>query len=72
MARRINKDGTRNRQDLNTQDHAKLNLTPQQRAVWKFQQVVALLSTEGEYFDLLPPAAQDIVTAAKIVAGKMK
>lgn len=72
MAKRINKDGTRNKQDTNIQDLPRLNLTPQQRALWKFQQVVALLSTEGEYYDLLPPQAQDIVTAAKIVAGKLK
>jgi len=69
---RRTKKGTRNLQDWSTQDHARLNLTPQQKAVWKFCQVVALLSAEGEYYDLLPPAAQDIVDAAKIVAGKMK
>jgi hypothetical protein len=40
--------------------------------VWKFCNVVALLSAEGEYYDLLPPAAQDIVTAAKILAGKLQ
>ena len=69
---RRTKKGTKNLQDWNTQDHARLNLTPQQRAVWKFQQVVGLLSAEGEYYDLLPPEAQDIVTAAKMIAAKMK
>lgn len=69
---RITKKGRRNLQDWSTQDHPRLNLTPQQRAVWKFCNVVALLPTEGDYLDLLPPAAQDIVRAAKIVANKMK
>lgn len=69
---RKTKKGVRNLQDWDIQDHPRLNLTPQQRAVWKFQNVVALLANEGEYFDLLPPAAQDIVRAAKIVANKMK
>jgi hypothetical protein len=72
MARKLTKKGKVHQHSLNTQDHARLNLTPQQRAVWKFCNVVALLSAEGEYYDLLPPAAQDIVTAAKILAGKLQ
>lgn len=72
MARKLTKKGKVHQHSLNTQDHTRLNLTPQQRAVWKFQQVVGLLSAEGEYYDLLPPAAQDIVTAAKILAGKLQ
>lgn len=72
MGRKLTKQGKVHQHSLNTQDHARLNLTPQQRALWKFQQVVALLSTEGEYYDLLPPQAQDIVTAAKMIADKLK
>lgn len=69
---RITKKGKVHQHSLNVQDYPRLNLTPQQRALWKFQQVVALLSEQGEYFDLLPPQAQDVTIAAKIVAGKMK
>ena len=72
MGRKLTKKGKVHQHSLNTQDLPGLHLTMQQRAVWKFTNVVALLAAEGDYFDLLPPAAQDVVRAAKIVSNKMK
>ncbi len=56
---------------LNTQDHPALNLTAQQRAVWKFLQVAALLASEGAYYDLLPPSARMATNAVKLAARQM-
>ena len=53
---------------LNTQDMPGLNLTMQERAVWKFVQVAALLASEGDYYDLLPPAARMATDAVKQAA----
>ena len=53
---------------LNTQDLPGLHLTRQQRAVWKFVQVAALLASEGDYYDLLPPSARMATDAVKQAA----
>lgn len=52
----------------NTQDLPGLNLTRQQRAVWKFVQVAALLASDGDYYDLLPPSARMATDAMKQAA----
>ena len=72
MGRKLTKKGKVHQHSLNTQDLPGLHLTMHERAAWKFCNVVALLPEEGDYLDLLPPAAQDIVRAAKIVANKMR
>lgn len=53
---------------LNTQDLPGLNLTMRERAVWKFVQLAALLASEGDYYDLLPPAARMATDAVKQAA----
>ena len=57
---------------LNTQDHPSLALTPTERAAWKFCNVAALLSGEGDYYDLLPPSARMAVDAVKTVASQLE
>ena len=57
---------------LNTQDLPGLHLTMNERAVWKFVQVAALLASEGDYYDLLPPAARMATDAVKQVAGQLE
>lgn len=54
---------------LNTQDLPGLNLTMRERAVWKFVQVAALLASEGDYYDLLPPSARMATDAVKQAAA---
>lgn len=58
-----------NLQSAYTQDLPGLHLSPQQRAVWKFVQVAALLASEGDYYDLLPPAARMATDAVKQAAA---
>lgn len=70
--RRQTKQGKTHAHSLNIQDLPGLHLTPQQKAVWKFTNVVALLAETGDYYDLLPPQAQDVTRAAKIVARKLQ
>jgi len=57
---------------LNIQDHAALRLTMTERAIWKFCNVAALLSGEGDYYDLLPPSARMAVDAMKGVAAQLE
>lgn len=57
---------------LNTQDFPPLRLTPQERAAWKFVQIAALLSAEGDYYDLLPPSARMAVDAVKRAARQLE
>lgn len=57
---------------LNIQDHAALRLSPVERAIWKFCNVAALLSGEGDYYDLLPPSARMAVDAMKGVAATLE
>jgi len=57
---------------LNIQDFPPLNLTAQERAVWKFCNVVALLASEGGYYDLLPPGAQMATDAVKLAAALLE
>lgn len=57
-----------NLQSAYTQDLPGLNLTMRERAVWKFVQVAALLAREGDYYDLLPPAARMATDAVKQAA----
>lgn len=54
---------------LNTQDLPGLHLTMNERAVWKFVQVAALLASEGDYYDLLPPSARMATDAVKQAAA---
>ena len=54
---------------LNTQDLPGLNLTMRERAAWKFVQVVALLASDGDYYDLLPPSARMATDAVKQAAA---
>ncbi len=49
-----------------------MNLPEQIRARRKFVNVVEMLPMDGGYLDYLPPAAQDIVRAARIMAAKFK
>ena len=58
-----------NLQSAYTQDLPGLNLTVQERAVWKFVQVAALLASDGDYYDLLPPSARMATDAVKQAAG---
>ena len=60
------------RGSLNTQDFPPLALTMQERAIWKFCNVAALLSGEGDYYDLLPPSARMAVDAMKGVAATLE
>lgn len=53
----------------NTQDFPAMRLTMQQRAAWKFCQVVALLAGEGDYYDMLPPSARMATDAVKQAAA---
>lgn len=46
-----------------------MRLTMQQRAAWKFCQVVALLAGEGDYYDMLPPSARMATDAVKQAAA---
>ncbi len=57
---------------LNIQDLPGLHLTMQERAVWKFVQVAALLSAEGNYYDLLPPSARMATDAVKLAARQLE
>lgn len=57
---------------LNTQDLPGLHLTRQQRAVWKFVQVAALLPQEDGYYEDLPPAARMAVDAVREVARQLE
>lgn len=57
---------------LNTQDHPALRLTMQQRAAWKFCQVVALMAADGEYYDMLPPSARMATDAVKSAAALLE
>ena len=53
----------------NIQDLPGLNLTMQERAVWKFVQVAALMpSQDSDYYLLLPPAARMATDAVKQAA----
>jgi hypothetical protein len=63
---RKNKDGTRNKQDLNIQDHDSLNLSPAGKALWMFEQWAYMRPTWG-YYDLLPPSARMAVDAVQEV-----
>lgn len=60
---------SRHAHSLNTQDLPGLNLTMQQRAAWKFVQVAALLASDGDYYDLLPPSARMATDAVKQAAA---
>jgi len=53
----------------NTQDYSPQRFTMQQRAAWKFCQVAALLSAEGDYYDMLPPSARMATDAVKQAAA---
>jgi hypothetical protein len=55
-----------------TQDLPGLHLTRQQRAVWKFVQVAALLPQEDGYYEDLPPAARMAVDAVREVARQLE
>lgn len=57
---------------LNTQDLPGLNLTMRERAAWKFVQVVALLASDGDYYDLLPPSARMATDAVKQAARQLE
>lgn len=57
---------------LNTQDLPGLHLTMQERVVWKFVQVAALLASDGDYYDLLPPSARMATDAVKQAAEILK
>jgi len=57
---------------LNIQDFPPLNLTAQERAIWKFCNVVALLANEGGYYELLPPAARMATDAVKLAAAQLE
>ena len=57
---------------LNCQDFPPLALTPAERAAWKFCNVVALLASTGEQYDLLPPAARMATDAAKHAAAQLE
>jgi hypothetical protein len=63
---RKTKQGTKNLQDWNIQDHDRLNLSPTEKALWKFRQWAAIRPTQG-YYDDLPPAAQMAVSAVAAV-----
>lgn len=68
---RLNKDGTRNKQDLSIQDYPPLALSPEGMAMWKFLQWVE--SRPGSlYYDLLPPSAQRVIVAVEDVALRME
>ena len=58
-----------NLQSAYTQDLPGLHLTMNERAVWKFVQVAALLASEGDYYDLLPPSARMATDAVKQAAA---
>ena len=53
---------------LNIQDLPGLHLTMQERAVWKFCQLAALLASDGDYYNLLPPSARMATDAVKQAA----
>jgi len=61
-----------NLQSAYTQDLPGLNLTMRERAVWKFVQVAALLASEGDYYDLLPPSARMATDAVKLAARQLE
>jgi len=44
----------------------------QQRAAWKFCQVVALMAADGEYYDMLPPSARMATDAVKSAAALLE
>ena len=54
---------------LNTQDLPGLHLAVNERAIWKFVQVAALLASDGDYYDLLPPSARMATDAVKQAAA---
>lgn len=56
----------------NTQDYPAQRLTMQQRAAWKFVQVTALMSADGDYYDMLPPAARMATDAVKQAAALLE
>jgi hypothetical protein len=65
---RKTKQGTKNLQDWNIQEHPHLNLSPAERALWKFRNVAELFPRRGDpSFDLLPPAARMAVDAVAAV-----
>jgi hypothetical protein len=67
---RINRDGTRNKQDLSTQDFPRLNLSPEGRAMRKFLGWAEEWPEDGSY-ELLPPSAQMAIQAVRRVAGQL-
>jgi hypothetical protein len=70
---RKNKDGTQNKQDLNIQQLPHLNLSPAERALWKFRNVAELFPRRGDpSFDLLPPAARMAVDAVAAVLDTLE
>jgi hypothetical protein len=68
---RRNRDGTRNKQDWSTQDHARLNLDVHGRALRAFENWAALRPKLG-YYDCLPPAARMAVDAVSAVLSTLE
>jgi hypothetical protein len=70
---RKNKDGTKHAHTMNTQDLPHLNLSPTERALWKFRNVAELFPRRGDpSFDLLPPAARMAVDAVAAVLDTLE
>ena len=72
---RVRQDRTRksgHAHQKNTQDFAPLRLSPTERAVHKFRNVVALLADSGPQYNLLPPSARMAVDACKRAAAQLE
>lgn len=66
-----NKDGSKHAHVKNIQDYATVRRTPQERAMWAFEQW-ANMRPQGGYYELLPPAVQMAVDAVGEAAKKLK
>ena len=70
MARRQTKKGEGHAHSKNIQDHDRMDLTPEGKAMWKFL-VWADLRPQASYYDDLPPAARMAVDAVYAAAEKL-